>query len=778
MPELLLRLNRHNRLRLTLALQTLCACLLWMPIPLSIISAIPLAIVFAAISWMTLMAGCRANGPVIHKSISQTLAAILLIMAAGLGWLLDIPSAAAFALSSLQWPLYLQGRHSQALRMGLLSSAISTLLMAPVATGGLWLLLLSLFWVIWLISLVQVRQISLAGTEPEQGVDETATINPDPQTADSKTHTRKIRLTIPLLLPISAGLICSAWLVWLLLPLTEPQTLLFADRHANTWYQNKDWFGQAGRRGDENRTSSVLTKASQTAQEGPSGLWETVARETPQFDYPGFADELALQQTPFPADNTRVLKVRSPVPLYLKVHTFDFFDGKRWTSSSLSYQKLTADSHHQTLNHYRLDTYLPASCPDSAQSAQTYEVTLLQALPAWLPVAATTTTLQLPADVIALDNWLQPLLPEAIQPGTRYRGTVSGRMESDHPIACSVVPAKPDLRLPAADSIWLKELASTITAQGNSDMAKARLLESYMRSHFQATDTASANTTSDRSAVENLLRAQKPASGETIASSLAMLLRSIEIPARLATGFAATRFNPVSGDYEVHQQDGHAWVEAWINQHWVILEGDNRFQLPVKTRYQNRADALYQWLDNESPLFYPYAVLYWVLLWPLGLILHWGWPILLPLLLMSPLMYYPPLQTILAEAANPLHKLWWLTRIHHYKPTTPERDLRRTLPWLMKLASLAGCQRKTGETMEAWSLRLSDELSECQQEDLSVLEKLVNQYFYESPDQTSQWQRLLNANQADPLQENEPDAAELKQLLVEIAIQIKLSKPL
>lgn len=776
MPELLLRLHRHNRLRLTLALQTLCACLLWMPVTLSLMSAIPLAIVFAAISWITLMAGCRANGPVIHTSVSQTLAAILLIMAAGLGWLLDIPSAAAFALSSLQWPLYLQGRHRQALHMGLFSSAVSTLLMTPVAMGGLWLLLLSLFWVIWLISLVQVRQISLSGAEPEQGIDKTAAIEPEPHTAAAPPRSQ-IPLTIPLLLPVSALLLCSAWLVWLLLPMAEPNTLLFADRHASTWYHNQDWLGQAARSGDRNRSSSVLTKASQTAQEGPSGLWETVARETPQFDYPGFADELALQQTPFPATSQQVLKVRSPVPLYLKVHTFDFFDGKRWTSSSLSYQKLTADSRQQTLNHYRLDTYLPASCPDSAQSAQTYEVTLLQALPAWLPVAATTTTLQLPADVIALDNWLQPLLPEAIQPGTRYRGNFSERLDSGHPIACSVIPAKPDLRLPAADSIWLKELASAIAAQGNNDMARALLLENHMRSHFQATLAAADNTDSGRSAIDNLLREQKPASNETIASALAMLLRSIEIPARLATGFAATRLNPVSGDYEVHQQEGHAWVEAWINQHWVILEGDNRFQLPVKTRYQNRADALYQWLDHESPLFYAYAVIYWTLLWPLGLIVHRGWPILLPLLLMTPLMYYPPAKTILAKAVNPLLQLWWLTRIRRYKPTTPERDLLRTLPWLMKLASLAGCQRRTGETLEAWSLRLSEELSECQQEDLSVLEKLVNQYFYESPDQTSQWQRLLNANQADPVQETEPDAAELKQLLVEIAIQIKLSKP-
>ncbi len=43
---------------------------------------------------------------------------------------------------------------------------------------------------------------------------------------------------------------------------------------------------------------------------------------------------------------------------------------------------------------------------------------------------------------------------------------------------------------------------------------------------------------------------------------MTVMLRSLGIPARYATGFLPGEFNDVGGDYIVRQSDAHAWVEV------------------------------------------------------------------------------------------------------------------------------------------------------------------------------------------------------------------------
>jgi len=45
---------------------------------------------------------------------------------------------------------------------------------------------------------------------------------------------------------------------------------------------------------------------------------------------------------------------------------------------------------------------------------------------------------------------------------------------------------------------------------------------------------------------------------------MAVMLRSLGIPSRLATGFQSGVFNPVSDLWLIRASDAHSWVEAWI----------------------------------------------------------------------------------------------------------------------------------------------------------------------------------------------------------------------
>ena len=51
---------------------------------------------------------------------------------------------------------------------------------------------------------------------------------------------------------------------------------------------------------------------------------------------------------------------------------------------------------------------------------------------------------------------------------------------------------------------------------------------------------------------------------EHIASSFVILMRALDIPARIVTGYQGGERNPVDGFWVVRQSDAHAWAEVWL----------------------------------------------------------------------------------------------------------------------------------------------------------------------------------------------------------------------
>lgn len=60
---------------------------------------------------------------------------------------------------------------------------------------------------------------------------------------------------------------------------------------------------------------------------------------------------------------------------------------------------------------------------------------------------------------------------------------------------------------------------------------------------------------------------------EHIASSFVVLMRALDIPARVVTGYQGGERNPVDGFWTVRQSDAHAWAEVWIEQRgWMRVD--------------------------------------------------------------------------------------------------------------------------------------------------------------------------------------------------------------
>lgn len=73
---------------------------------------------------------------------------------------------------------------------------------------------------------------------------------------------------------------------------------------------------------------------------------------------------------------------------------------------------------------------------------------------------------------------------------------------------------------------------------------------------------------------------------EYFATTLALMLRSVGIPARYVVGYSAAERNPV-GDYLiVRDRDAHAWVEVFIDGEWMVFD-----PTPAAERRQTHPDG-------------------------------------------------------------------------------------------------------------------------------------------------------------------------------------------
>lgn len=94
---------------------------------------------------------------------------------------------------------------------------------------------------------------------------------------------------------------------------------------------------------------------------------------------------------------------------------------------------------------------------------------------------------------------------------------------------------------------------------------------------------------------------------EHIASSFVILMRALDVPARLVTGYQGGDLNSVDGFWTVRQSDAHAWAEVWYEgRGWVRVDPTSAVS-PGRTGASQRLVApqglVGQALGNINPAF-------------------------------------------------------------------------------------------------------------------------------------------------------------------------------
>lgn len=124
-----------------------------------------------------------------------------------------------------------------------------------------------------------------------------------------------------------------------------------------------------------------------------------------------------------------------------------------------------------------------------------------------------------------------------------------------------------------------------------TNLEKARFIESWLRDSGDFSYTLNMSIQDPEiDPVEDFLFNRKSGHCEYYASALALMLRAIDIPSRVISGFKGGEQGYLSNQFEVQQRYAHSWVEAFLDDRWQTLDATPSLQ---------RAESVAQ---NAAPL--------------------------------------------------------------------------------------------------------------------------------------------------------------------------------
>lgn len=126
------------------------------------------------------------------------------------------------------------------------------------------------------------------------------------------------------------------------------------------------------------------------------------------------------------------------------------------------------------------------------------------------------------------------------------------------------------LQLPQLDP-RIKQLAAQVTAHDSTVYDKAADITRYLRTRYGYTLDLSDMNQPDPLAY--FLFIKRAGHCEYFASAMVVMLRTLGIPARYATGFLPGEYNDLAQDYIVRASDAHSWVEVYFPGYgWITFD--------------------------------------------------------------------------------------------------------------------------------------------------------------------------------------------------------------
>jgi len=306
----------------------------------------------------------------------------------------------------------------------------------------------------------------------------------------------------------------------------------------------------------------------------------------------------------------QVFTVQANGPAYWRFLTLDTFNGRIWTFSPtatsggypvdgiLRGDLPTLPCVNPATTQSTEVTDVPRVCPPGFPDKGPTVLTLRQRYvfgalsQAWLPAAAQPEFISLSGDSIRFDPVSDAIeIPNESYKGLTYQATSLEIIPT--PAELNAFPTlqtddspgwQDELQLPADLPPQIGQIARQWTADATTPYAKVMAIQQHLRSDFHY----DLHVPPPRSANDLVYFLTKSHRGycEQFAGAMAVMLRTLGIPARLALGFTPGTYDSASSQYQVNSQDTHAWVEVEFPEYgWLAFEPTPTRDNPIAAAY-------------------------------------------------------------------------------------------------------------------------------------------------------------------------------------------------
>jgi protein-glutamine gamma-glutamyltransferase len=248
----------------------------------------------------------------------------------------------------------------------------------------------------------------------------------------------------------------------------------------------------------------------------------------------------------------------NPQQLYMRGPVLSRFDGRQWSPALPSFGG---------------DQRLPSELR-TAGPALRYEVLLEPHRQRWLPTLEATASAPEGTGLLPRMNAELRWLNEGPVTETR-RYQAQAHLDHRHGPVAPVLGLQDYLELPPGFNPqtlgWAQQLARQVGVAPNRAQALVDLALATLRTGGYAYSLSPG--VFGQHTADELWFGRKVGFCEHYASAFVVLMRALDIPARVVTGYQGATLNPLDGLWAVRQRDAHAWTEVWMaGRGWVRVD--------------------------------------------------------------------------------------------------------------------------------------------------------------------------------------------------------------
>lgn len=287
-------------------------------------------------------------------------------------------------------------------------------------------------------------------------------------------------------------------------------------------------------------------------------------------------------------DPVEVFQVRSSAPSYWRMLSLPSFDGVTWRpDNTVQGAAITPET--------ILDPGPPGSAiapPAGQPIEQVFQVSSDLDLP-WLPVAYPPRQIEVPGSSVRFEPETGTVLLDSnLDAGAVYRATSYAVQPTPEQLAATVFPTPAQnsryTALPADTPSGIREIAERWTAGATNDYERILAIQDRLTDTSVFTYDINVPARDDSYTLVDFLTVTKTGFCQQFASAMAIMLRTLGLPTRVAVGFTAGTYDPDTGTWRVTTDEAHSWVEVLFPSYgWLAFEPTPGRQNPVASGYQH-----------------------------------------------------------------------------------------------------------------------------------------------------------------------------------------------